>query len=471
MPSIEPLLMPRWFSSIVIRFRSIVLIIFKLFLDIFDLLKSIIFKLFMNEFIQNLTILNRLTDITGPYVEDFLGIITGSHYSLVNVADDSFSIGSSACYLFKQKNKRDYNNPDIYDILHIYLSKILYESPDRIKEQCADWGFNKELIEICSYIQSDDLRKYTYITQAAVIKHEESNTIIIAFRGTQPMALLQWMTDASTNFIPINNVFNDDANNITTNDNEIQVHAGFYYALGLDQLKPLDKIDFSKVTSKTPMFIQLLNCIQKFHRNDNKFNISITGHSLGGGLASLFSFILLVYGYESSISGVYTYGQPLVGDHRYAKILNNKLGNRFHRWVNHSDIVTRIPVVPLPSIAWYYAQTLYSDALKAAAKSSQVESNPSDQHYYHSGLRFKIDNQGNLVRQNLIDQGPILAFEDRLDLFHFIYSIVNVIHSLCFITPLRSFLWLTTPVEINDHFPGDYARKIKNIVKKINEQQ
>ena len=73
-----------------------------------------------------------------------------------------------------------------------------------------DWGFTEESIKIFTYSQTKDLKKYTYSTQAAVINHDESNTIIIAFRGTEPMDLLQWMTDASTNFIDINNVFNDD---------------------------------------------------------------------------------------------------------------------------------------------------------------------------------------------------------------------------------------------------------------------
>jgi hypothetical protein len=163
---------------------------------------------------------------------------------------------------------------------------------------------------------------------------------------------------------------------------------------------------------------------------------------------------------------VCTYGQPLVGNRRYAEILNKKLGNRIHRWVNHCDIVPRIPVIELPSIAWYYARTPYSDALEVATNNSRTTSDLYHRHYYHSGLRFKIDRKGDLIRENLIDQRPILAYQDRLDLSHFIYSIDNIISSLFNITPIRSFLWLTAPVEINDHFPGDYARKIKKIVRK-----
>jgi hypothetical protein len=253
---------------------------------------------------------------------------------------------------------------------------------------------------------------------------------------------------------------------MNNSDNKIQVHAGFYSALGLNEFNPSDKIDFEKVTLESPMYIQLLNFIQKYYQKNNKCNITITGHSLGGGLASLFSFVLLAYRYESLISGVYTYGQPLVGNRRYAEILNKKLGNRIHRWVNHSDIVTRIPVIELPSIALFYARTLYSDALEVAANNNDTKFDPFYKHYYHSGLRFKIDSKGNLIKQHLIDQGPILAYQDGLNLFHLKYSIHNAIHSLWNITPIRSFLWLTAPVEINDHFPGDYARKIKKIVIK-----
>jgi len=137
------------------------------------------------------------------------------------------------------------------------------------------------------------------------------------------------MTNVSTNFIDINNVFNDTTNN-NNYDNKIQVNAGFYSALGLSTFNLSQPIDFSNVTIESPMFIQLLNSLQKFHQNHNKYNVYITGHSLGGGLASLFSYVLLAYGYELSISGVYTYGQPLVGNRLYAEILNNKLGNRIH---------------------------------------------------------------------------------------------------------------------------------------------
>jgi hypothetical protein len=260
------------------------------------------------------------------------------------------------------------------------------------------------------------------------------------------------MTDASTNWTPIKNVLSN-APIDPNSENQVLVHEGFYAALGLGK---------SNKDQPTPMFIQLLNSIEKFSRN-GQCQLTITGHSLGAALASLFTYVLLSSPYGSSISGLYTYGQPLVGNRHYAQILSDQLQNRIHRWVNHCDIVTRIPVIALPSLAWYFTRTPYSDGLEAATN-QRTRTESLSEHYFHSGLTFKIDHEGHLIQQNLLDEGSILPYHDRMDLFHFVYSIQNAIYSLLNITPLRSLFWLTAPADINDHFPGDYARKIKQIV-------
>jgi hypothetical protein len=218
---------------------------------------------------------------------------------LVNVADPDFMVGQTAHQLYNEYRRRDdFSDPDHDDLFHIYLSKLSYELPHRIREHCTGWGFHNNSIRIFNYVQTDDLRRYTYSTQAVAIHYAASNRILIAFRGTEPIDLLQWLTDASTNFVNISHRFRA----LNHSNKEIRVHAGFFYALGLDHCNPSEQIDFNLITEQTPIFIQLLNFIRT-HDNDNnnKCKISITGHSLGGALASLFSFVLLAYDYESSI--------------------------------------------------------------------------------------------------------------------------------------------------------------------------
>ena len=77
----------------------------------------------------------------------------------------------------------------------------------------------------------------------------------------------------------------------------------------------------------------LLPYVRKLHKKGCK--IWITGHSLGGALATLFASR-----YESA-QGVYTFGSPRVGN----KVFKKNFEVKIYRIVNNEDIV---PQVPLP---------------------------------------------------------------------------------------------------------------------------
>ena len=121
-----------------------------------------------------------------------------------------------------------------------------------------------------------------------------------------------------------------------------------------------------------------------------------------------------------------------MGNHWYAQLLNEQLGNRFHGCVNHSDIVTRTPLIELRSLAEYYSHTPYIDALNAATAANNEEAirDRLGDFYYHLGVRFRIDAQGHFIQQHRTDQRPVFACQDRLDLFHFFYSIKETIRAL-----------------------------------------
>jgi hypothetical protein len=79
----------------------------------------------------------------------------------------------------------------------------------------------------------------------------------------------------------------------------------------------------------------LLPYIRKL--DDKGCKIWITGHSLGGALATLCS------GLYANVQGVYTFGSPWVGDEDFKERLNVKV----YRIVNGQDIVSRIPSLGL----------------------------------------------------------------------------------------------------------------------------
>lgn len=67
----------------------------------------------------------------------------------------------------------------------------------------------------------------------------------------------------------------------------------------------------------------------------------LTGHSLGGALAVLLAARLRVMG--RPIQGVYTFGQPRVGNYALAATLDQLLAGRHFRLVNGNDPVPRVP--------------------------------------------------------------------------------------------------------------------------------
>lgn len=67
----------------------------------------------------------------------------------------------------------------------------------------------------------------------------------------------------------------------------------------------------------------------------------VTGHSLGGALAALAAASLEYQGFR--VAGLYTFGQPRVGDWAFTKQVNERMGDRMYRFVNNNDVVPLIP--------------------------------------------------------------------------------------------------------------------------------
>lgn len=69
-----------------------------------------------------------------------------------------------------------------------------------------------------------------------------------------------------------------------------------------------------------------------------------TGHSLGGAMAILAAATWeLQDSSAGKVSGVYTYGQPRVGDQTFTNKFNPRLSSKTFRVINNNDVVSRIP--------------------------------------------------------------------------------------------------------------------------------
>jgi triacylglycerol lipase len=129
---------------------------------------------------------------------------------------------------------------------------------------------------------------------------------IVAFRGTQPNQPLDIWADI-------------DATLVTWLDPGERVHEGFRNAL--------TETVVARITAR-------LNALPGR-------SVWLTGHSLGGALATLFADRL------PSIAGLCTFGSPRVGDAAFADGFTRRHAGRSFRYVNNRDVVTRVPALDL----------------------------------------------------------------------------------------------------------------------------
>ena len=199
--------------------------------------------------------------------------------------------------------------------------------------QCAKWATVSGFTGPFDFFDNAD-------TQGFVA--ESGDAIIVAFRGTQPNRPMDWFVDAGAVHRPWDH-------------NAGTVHTGFYNALRAIWGVTLAK---GEVLPK-----RLINRGSK--------TVWITGHSLGGALAELCAAQALFVS-NIPVQGVYTFGQPRVGNKAFADAVGGKIGSGIFRFVNHRDIVPRVPLFS-GGYCHFGNQTFFDANGKATEQASAVE--------------------------------------------------------------------------------------------------
>jgi len=150
-----------------------------------------------------------------------------------------------------------------------------------------------------------------------------SNEIIVAFRGTEPASLQNWITDLKiAKTTPYENM------------PDVQVHKGFYeaYQAVENQIRPA-------IANLTSVFPHL--------------PITVTGHSLGAALSTLCGADLIVQFPNVSVT-VWNYGNPRVGNEAWSDYYSSLPIRTNWRVVNQKDIV---PSIPYEWMGFYHEAT------------------------------------------------------------------------------------------------------------------
>lgn len=266
-------------------------------------------------------------------------------------------------------------------------------------------------------------------SQAIVLKNEE--IIIVAFRGSQELG--DFFTDAQ--FIHSREF-----------PGGFGVHNGFKEALMSIWTEVWEQIKPEARGERTLWF---------------------TGHSLGAGLANLATAMCL---FEEEYSknppnGMYTYGQPKVGDENFATAFNEKFKEQTFRFVNNNDIVPFLSFGPsdfdvkLPNIFKFipkFDKTLINVLFVLD--------------YYHCGNFKLFDNQGVLQDESfgIADKWMDRASGYLNNFFKLDPGSLNIPLSLNPLVVMRSILGrvIDRIDGIGDHFMSQYIVNLKTHLDK-----
>lgn len=216
-----------------------------------------------------------------------------------------------------------------------------------------------------------------------------ADAILCVFRGTisqrdGKLDVNNWATDADASQVSFEDCF--DVPGIGS------IHEGF--ASGL-----------------LPIWNGLTNEVNA--QRDRGQGLWFAGHSLGGALA-LLAASAYTFALREPVDGVYTYGQPRVGDIAFCTLADAHLGDVHFRSVNSQDIVTRVP----PRIFPHF---------------------PGLEYYGHSGKLIYLDDAGNPHT----DERYWNSFMANIDVgFHKMEDLID-------------------GEVITDHFIGNYIAKIQ----------
>ncbi|XP_016476595.1 triacylglycerol lipase OBL1-like isoform X2 [Nicotiana tabacum] len=222
-------------------------------------------------------------------------------------------------------------------------------------------------------------------------KTTSPDRIIVAFRGTEPFNSDDWSTDFDISWYKFHSMG--------------KVHSGFMKAMGLQKDESWPP-NIPQDDQRPVAYYTIREKLRDFFQKNNKTKFVLTGHSLGGALAVLFSAVLAFHNEAfilERLEAIYTFGQPRVGDSKFGDFMKEQFRNygiEYYRFVYSHDIVTRLPYDNTTLLFKHFGTCLYYSSIYEG----KIVSEEPDRNYFsvRSLISKRVDALWELVRSFLL---------------------------------------------------------------------
>jgi hypothetical protein len=225
-------------------------------------------------------------------------------------------------------------SPDVVDPVVAHALGVCagysYATADVLTMMLARLGLeDNRCRSVCMLVDPMFIRSTANVVQSA-----DGRIVIVCYRGTEPLSLVNWLTDADVYPEQVRFAF-------PGSDEGFDVHAGFYRNVRATRFEVLGMLE------------RALDG-QSVHQDGGTVAhpmeaLYVTGHSLGGAMATLLGIMLATdvafAPLAERLRAICTFGQPMIGSAELADACaaHTLLGRRVVRYVYQDDVVPHLP--------------------------------------------------------------------------------------------------------------------------------